>query len=221
MPKPNPVKHLCALLLCLVLAGLLAGCGGGDNAAAQGDAPAPASAEAPPAGSSQMVQDEKKEDLIMVEITMENGGVIKLELDSEAAPITVQNFVDLANDGFYDGLIFHRVVDGFMIQGGDPTGTGSGGPGHQIKGEFAINGWENPISHQRGVISMARSNDPDSAGSQFFITNGDATFLDGQYAAFGTVVEGMDVVDRIAAAEVRGESPKTPEVMATVRIVEG
>lgn len=162
----------------------------------------------------------------MVEITMENGGVIKLELDKEAAPITVDNFVSLVEDEFYDGLTFHRIMDGFMIQGGDPDGTGGGGPGHSIKGEFASNGWDNPISHVRGVISMARTPDPDSAGSQFFITNGNATGLDGEYAAFGRVVEGMDVVDEIAqmpaTTDARGEKsvPLEPIVIKTIRVVD-
>ncbi len=157
----------------------------------------------------------------MVEITMQDGGKILLELDAEAAPQTVENFTQLVEEEFYDGLIFHRVIKDFMIQGGDPTGTGMGGPGHNIKGEFSSNGWNNPISHVKGVISMARSKQPDSAGSQFFITHGDATFLDGDYAAFGRVVEGMDVVDRIAeTATDSGDRPKEDMVMETVRIVE-
>ena len=135
----------------------------------------------------------------MIRITMKDGGVIDLELDKEAAPITVENFEKLVRDHFYDGLIFHRVIPGFMIQGGDPEGTGMGGPGWHIKGEFAANGWDNPIGHERGVISMARAQDPNSAGSQFFIMHADADYLDGQYAAFGRVVSGMDVVDRIAS----------------------
>ncbi len=158
----------------------------------------------------------------MVEIKMQDGGIIKLELDSEAAPISVQNFVDLVEDNFYDGLIFHRVIEGFMIQGGCPDGTGTGGPGHNIKGEFAINGWENPISHERGVISMARQGDPfyDSAGSQFFIMHEDNPGLDGSYAAFGRVVEGMDVVDAIATTPVSGSTPKTQQVIETITIVD-
>lgn len=157
----------------------------------------------------------------MVEITMQDGGVIKLQMDREAAPITVENFEKLVNEGFYDGLTFHRAVDGFMIQGGDPNGTGTGGSKEQIKGEFAQNGWDNPISHARGVISMARSNNPNSASSQFFITNGDATLLDGGYAAFGTVTEGMDVVDAIAKMPTSGESLVTQPVMEKVVIIEG
>lgn len=135
---------------------------------------------------------------INVTIEMELGGEIKLELYPDIAPITVKNFVDLVSKKFYDGLIFHRVISGFMIQGGDPTGTGMGGPGHCIKGEFAINGVPNPLSHTRGVISMARAQDPNSAGSQFFIMHADGKFLDGQYAAFGKVTEGIEIVDRIA-----------------------
>ena len=136
----------------------------------------------------------------MIVIEMENGGKIELELDAKAVPITVENFEKLVREGFYDGLIFHRVISGFMIQGGCPEGTGMGGPGYHIQGEFAANGVENPIKHVRGVISMARAQDPDSAGSQFFIMHADAPYLDGQYAAFGKVVSGMDVVDQIADA---------------------
>ena len=135
---------------------------------------------------------------IMIQIEMENGGIIKLELYPEIAPITVENFVKLVKEGFYDGLIFHRVIKGFMIQGGDPTGTGMGGSGNRIKGEFAANGVQNTLSHTRGVISMARSAHKDSASSQFFICHANAPHLNGQYAAFGKVIEGMDVVDEIA-----------------------
>ena len=132
------------------------------------------------------------------EITVKDMGVIKLELDADAAPITVTNFVNLAKDGFYDGLTFHRVIKGFMVQGGDPEGNGTGGSGKDIIGEFAANGYNNPILHTRGVISMARANDPNSASSQFFIMHADATHLDGMYAAFGKVTKGMDIVDKIA-----------------------
>ena len=134
----------------------------------------------------------------MVVIEVKNMGTIKVELDEQAAPLTVQNFVELVEEGFYNGLTFHRVIAGFMIQGGCPLGNGTGGPGHTIKGEFKANGWENPIKPERGVISMARAFDPDSAGSQFFIMHEDAPHLDGQYAAFGKVIEGMEVVDEIA-----------------------
>ena len=132
------------------------------------------------------------------EITVKDYGTIKLELDEGTAPITVANFIKLAQDGFYDGLTFHRIMDGFMIQGGDPRGNGTGGSDEHIKGEFAQNGVANPIRHVKGVISMARANDPDSASSQFFITVADATFLDGAYAAFGRVTEGMEIAEQIA-----------------------
>lgn len=138
----------------------------------------------------------------MVTIEMENGKKIKLELYPDVAPITVANFEKLVKEGFYDGLIFHRVISGFMIQGGCPEGTGMGGPKERIKGEFLANGVPNNLKHTRGVISMARSGDPNSAGSQFFIMHKDAPHLDGQYAAFGKVIEGMDVVDEIADVDV-------------------
>lgn len=152
-------------------------------------------------------------------ITMENGKNIRVKLDSENAPITVENFVKLANDGFYNGLIFHRVISGFMIQGGCPSGSGTGGPGYQIKGEFKSNGVDNKLRHNRGVISMARSMHPDSAGSQFFIMHAAAPHLDGQYAAFGEVVEGLDVVDEIAAVKTdRGDRPQNEQKMAKITI---
>lgn len=158
---------------------------------------------------------------IMVQIEMENGGIIKLELYPEIAPITCANFVKLAKDGFYDGLIFHRVIKDFMIQGGDPTGTGMGGSDENIKGEFSVNGVENNLSHERGVISMARSRSYDSASSQFFICHADAKYLDGQYAAFGKVIEGMDVVDEIAEVKTDyNDRPMIDMVMKTVTVVE-
>ena len=154
-------------------------------------------------------------------ITMKDGGKIVLELDEKAAPVTVENFRKLVSEKFYDGLIFHRVIKGFMIQGGCPNGTGMGGPGWNIKGEFASNGWPNPISHKRGVISMARAMDPNSAGSQFFIMHKDANYLDGQYAAFGKVVSGMDVVDKIAAVRTdRGDRPYEEQIIESIRETE-
>lgn len=135
----------------------------------------------------------------VVTIEMENGGIMKAELYEDIAPISVENFVSLIQKGFYDGLIFHRVIPGFMIQGGCPDGTGMGGPGHQIKGEFSGNGVPNSLKHERGVLSMARSASPNSAGSQFFIMHKNSPHLDGQYAAFGKVIEGLDVVDQIAS----------------------
>lgn len=135
----------------------------------------------------------------IVTIKMKDGGVIEAELYPEIAPISVQNFIKLAGEGFYNGLIFHRVIPGFMIQGGCPNGNGMGGPGYTIKGEFSANGVPNSLKHTRGVLSMARAMNPNSAGSQFFIMHQDAPHLDGQYAAFGKVIEGMDVVDKIAS----------------------
>ena len=134
------------------------------------------------------------------EIEIQDYGTITVELDGDAAPITVQNFMDLANAGFYDGLTFHRIISGFMMQGGDPNGNGTGGSENTIKGEFSANGVENTLSHTRGAISMARSQNPDSASSQFFICHADSTFLDGQYACFGYVTDGMDVVDAVCEA---------------------
>lgn len=155
-----------------------------------------------------------------VEITMENDAKITLVLDPQAAPKTVENFLKLVEDGFYDGLGFHRIIPGFMIQGGCPLGTGTGGPGWSIVGEFEANGHPNPIKHQRGVISMARSADPNSAGSQFFIMHQDAPHLDGSYAAFGRVSEGMETVDAIAAAPTDWQDrPRQPQIMKTVKVV--
>ena len=152
-------------------------------------------------------------------ITMENGGVIEGELYPEIAPQSVRNFIDLANHNYYDGLIFHRVIPGFMIQGGCPEGTGMGGPGYCIKGEFFFNGVKNDLKHKRGVLSMARSQSPNSAGSQFFIMHQDARHLDGQYAAFGKVVSGMDAVDEIASIPTDGmDRPKIAIRMKRVYI---
>ena len=152
-----------------------------------------------------------------VTITMENGGTIKLELYPDVAPISVANFVSLAESGFYNGLIFHRVIPGFMIQGGDPVGNGTGGPGYAIRGEFANNGVENSLSHTRGVLSMARSSAMDSAGSQFFIMHADGDFLDGDYAAFGLVLGGIDAVDLIASVPTNSsDKPMTDQVMREV-----
>lgn len=155
----------------------------------------------------------------MVVIEMENGKKIKIELYPYIAPISCENFEKLVKSGFYDGLTFHRVIPGFMIQGGCPKGNGTGGPGWTIKGEFSGNGVKNDLKHTRGVLSMARSMMPDSAGSQFFIMHEDAPHLDGQYAAFGKVIEGMDVVDEIAeVATDYNDKPTTPQVMKKVTI---
>ena len=173
------MKKIIVFLLCAVLAGAALGCGSKDKSEAS-------------AGDADLLSG-----LHYAEIEVEDYGTISLELDADTAPITVTNFVNLAKDGFYDGLTFHRIIDGFMIQGGDPLGNGTGGSDETIKGEFSDNGVENDISHVRGTISMARSSEPDSASSQFFIVHQDSTYLDGQYAAFGHVTDGMDVVDAI------------------------
>ena len=177
------MKRSLCLLLALALALGLCACAG-TRAGAAAPAAAETAQEAP--------------ELRRAEITIRDYGTVKLELDASAAPLTVANFCKLAQAGFYDGLTFHRIMDGFMIQGGDPTGTGTGGAEEKIPGEFSKNGVDNPISHVKGVISMARANDPNSASSQFFITVADATFLDGSYAAFGHVTEGIEIVEQIA-----------------------
>ena len=156
----------------------------------------------------------------MIQIEMENGGVMKAELYPEIAPKTVENFLSLVKKGFYDGVIFHRVIPGFMIQGGDPTGTGMGGPGHTIPGEFSSNGFKNELKHTRGVMSMARTMDPDSAGSQFFIMTDPAPHLDGQYAAFGCVIEGLETVDAIASVPTDyRDKPKVDQRMKKVSVI--
>ena len=205
------MKKLTVLFLTLALCGtMLAGCGSSksDNAAetdttetaetAGTDTSADnASAEEEGSDESASAEEELLTGLHHITIDVQDYGTITLELDADEAPISVTNFVNLAEEGFYDGLTFHRIISGFMIQGGDPKGNGTGGSDATIKGEFSENGVENNISHVRGTISMARANDPDSASSQFFIVHEDSTFLDGQYAAFGHVTDGMDVVDAI------------------------
>lgn len=200
-----------AVLLCFAL--LLTACGaGGKNKAEDGKETAAEENGSEKEGTSQENNETETDEtsgaaaaqkdtdaMPHAVITVEKYGAITVALDAEAAPATVENFIKLSKEGFYDGLTFHRIMDGFMIQGGDPNGNGTGGSDENIKGEFASNGFENPISHVKGVISMARAADPDSASSQFFITVADSTFLDGEYAAFGYVTEGMDVADKIAA----------------------
>lgn len=193
------MKKLIALFLTLALCGtMLAGCGSSKSDSTSNTADTTETADADTSEDS--ASDEEEElltGLHHVSIDVQDYGTITLELDADTAPISVTNFVNLAKDGFYDGLTFHRIISGFMIQGGDPKGNGTGGSDTTIKGEFSENGVENNISHVRGTISMARANDPDSASSQFFIVHEDSTFLDGQYAAFGHVTDGMDVVDAI------------------------
>jgi peptidyl-prolyl cis-trans isomerase B (cyclophilin B) len=200
------------LLLAFFVVFELASCGGGETGGRE-------------EAAEEEVADQSKGDTAVTkpiaEITMEDGGVIRLELDPEAAPVTVANFEKLAEEGFYDGLTFHRIIPGFMIQGGDPEGTGMGGSDENIKGEFASNGWENSIVHDKGVISMARSGDPNSASSQFFIMHEAAAHLDGDYAAFGHVISGQDVVDRIAETPTgANDKPLAPVVIKSIRIVE-
>ena len=157
----------------------------------------------------------------VVTITMENGDVMKAELYPEIAPNTVNNFISLVKKGFYDGIMFHRVINGFMIQGGCPQGTGTGGPGYSIKGEFQINGVNNTLSHKRGVISMARAMNPNSAGSQFFICDANDEFLDGQYAAFGHVTKGLEVLDKIASVRTdRNDAPLTKVIINSIKAVD-
>lgn len=182
------IKKFLAVALALVLVFSLAACDSGESEKGSETNTAE--------GTSGGEQEGEKHPVVT--ITMEDGGVMKLELYPETAPITVENFINLAKEGFYDGLTFHRIISGFMIQGGDPLGTGMGGSEKNIKGEFASNGVKNDLSHKRGVISMARSMDKNSASSQFFICHADATSLDGDYAAFGMMTEGFDVLDRLA-----------------------
>ncbi len=157
-----------------------------------------------------------------IKIEMQDGGVMIAELYEDVAPLTVDNFLSLANKGFYDNLTFHRVIPGFMIQGGCPKGNGTGGPGYHIKGEFSANGVKNDLKHTRGVLSMARAAQPDSAGSQFFIMHADAPHLDGQYAAFGKVIEGLEVVDRIASVRTDyADKPLTPVIISSIREITG
>ena len=192
------MKRFCSIMTALTLtAAVLAGCGEGASSAAP--ASASRSVSTAVSGTPAPAEEELLSGLHHAEIKVKDYGTIAVELDADTAPITVTNFVNLAKDGFYDGLTFHRIISGFMIQGGDPNGNGTGGSGTNIKGEFSSNGVENNISHERGVLSMARSSAKDSASSQFFIMHETSTHLDGEYAAFGHVTEGMDVVDAICA----------------------
>jgi len=211
-------KHYALLIGCLAalfgMMMLISGCGdSGESGDGAGTDSGEAAASAEGIGVHHAV------------ISVKDYGDITVELDGDTAPITVQNFMDLANDGFYDGLTFHRIMEGFMIQGGDPNGDGTGGSDQKIKGEFASNGVENDITHKKGVISMARSQDPDSASSQFFIVQADSEFLDGDYAGFGHVTEGMDIVDKIAAdAQPLDDNgtiaPDAQPVIKTVKVVD-
>ena len=197
------MKKITVWLLTLAFAAtMLAGCGSKTDTTETTEATS--AADETSDGAADTADTSENEELLTglhhVTIDVQDYGTISLELDADTAPISVTNFINLANEGFYDGLTFHRIISGFMIQGGDPNGNGTGGSEKTIKGEFSANGVENDISHVRGVISMARANDPDSGSSQFFIVHEDSTFLDGQYAAFGHVTDGMDVVDVICEA---------------------
>lgn len=192
------MKRLLCIALCLILLGTM-GCTSGEK--------------------NKTEEETMHSEYPIATITMKDGGVIKLELYPKIAPESVKNFISLANSKFYDGLIFHRVISGFMIQGGCPKGNGTGGPGYNIKGEFSANGVDNSLSYERGVISMARAMAYDSAGSQFFICHADSQFLDGQYAAFGKVIEGMDVVDAIASVKTNSQDkPLQDQVIDSIRV---
>lgn len=192
------MKRLLCIALCVILLGTM-GCTSGEK--------------------NKTEEETMHSEYPIATITMKDGGVIKLELYPKIAPESVKNFISLANSKFYDGLIFHRVISGFMIQGGCPKGNGTGGPGYNIKGEFSANGVDNSLSHERGVISMARAMAYDSAGSQFFICHADSQFLDGQYAAFGKVIEGMDVVDAIASVKTNSQDkPLQDQVIDSIRV---
>lgn len=205
-------KRILSIVLSLLLLFSLVACG---DSATSSDSTNEDSSSAGSADNTYTYDGENP----IVTIEMENGGIIKLELYPEIAPITVANFVSLAESGFYDGLIFHRVISGFMIQGGDPLGTGMGGSDEKIVGEFSANGYENDLSHTRGVISMARSSAYDSASSQFFIMHADYPYLDGSYAAFGMVIEGMDIVDEIAAVDVNSsDKPFEDQVIKSITV---
>jgi len=214
-----------ALAAAFAFAFVLAGCGsGGSNTVTHGTPPESelnievGTENEENEGEAEEMEPDNAKDNPMIEITMESGGKIVVELDPEAAPISTANYLKLVEKSFYDGLTFHRIIPGFMIQGGDPLGTGTGGSDETIKGEFSANGWDNPISHKRGVISMARSQNPDSASCQFFITNADSVFLDGDYAAFGRVISGMEVVDEISAVPTgANDAPDSPVVIDTIR----
>ena len=200
------MKKITVWLLTLAFAAtMLAGCGSKtDTTDTTETTEATSAADETSDGAADTADTSENEELLTglhhVTIDVQDYGTISLELDADTAPISVTNFINLANEGFYDGLTFHRIISGFMIQGGDPNGNGTGGSEKTIKGEFSANGVENDISHVRGVISMARANDPDSGSSQFFIVHEDSTLLDGQYAAFGHVTDGLDVVDAICEA---------------------
>ncbi|RED64593.1 peptidylprolyl isomerase [Cohnella lupini] len=213
-------KRLAASLLTIIaLLLIVTGCGGKNNSNNSSDATATGNGAASTQEASPMNGVDTSGDNPIVTIEMDSGKIIKVELYPKVAPNSVNNFISLVKKGFYDGTIFHRIIPGFMIQGGDPDGTGMGGPGYSIAGEFSQNGFENNLKHTAGVLSMARSQSPDSAGSQFFLMVADAPHLDGAYAAFGKVTEGMDVVNEIVQLpKGANDRPKTPPVMKKVTV---
>lgn len=220
-------KKILSVILCTVMAAtMLMGCGNSEEMETTATTATTGTEEnAESTGDETEGETETLTGKVNVQIDVKDYGTIKVELDADAAPITVTNFVKLTKQGFYDGLTFHRIISGFMIQGGDPLGNGTGGSDENIKGEFSSNGVENSISHVRGTVSMARSMDKDSASSQFFIVHEDSTFLDGEYAAFGTVTEGMEVVDAICeAVQVEDDNgtvlPENQPVITSVTMIE-
>lgn len=222
-------KFLKVMVMMLVFGMLLCGCGENKTKTTSGQLTSAdkenVQQEADKEATGQETEGEYLSGKYTVEIVMKDLGTIRVELDADAAPITVTNFVKLVNEDFYDGLTLHRIMDGFMMQGGDPTGTGMGGSDETIKGEFAINGVENNLSHTRGAISMARSSKPNSASSQFFIVHEDSTFLDGQYACFGYVTEGIEIVDQICENAIVEDNngtvlPENQPVIESISVVE-
>ena len=222
MKKKSIIKYLKLIVLMVAVSSLfLVSCGKSNNTTGENNGET----------NNEIVSDEEvkpdeevKDDVLInkelpiVTVVVKDMGTIKAELYPEIAPNTVNNFISLVNEGFYDGLTFHRVIKGFMIQGGDPEGNGTGGPGYAIKGEFSKNGFKNDLKHTEGVLSMARATDPDSAGSQFFIMTGAAPNLDGDYAAFGKVVEGMDVVHKVENVQVSGDKPKKTITIESIKV---
>ncbi|EKQ57710.1 MULTISPECIES: peptidylprolyl isomerase [unclassified Clostridium] len=209
-------KKYLSLILITILMSILAltGCGNTNSSTSKSDSGTAKTSESNDTSSSQ-----ENKNLPIATITVEGYGDIKAELYPEIAPNTVNNFIYLANKNFYDNLKFHRVIKGFMIQGGDPKGNGTGGPGYSIEGEFTSNGFANSLKHTKGVLSMARTQDPNSAGSQFFIMSGDAPNLDGEYAAFGKVISGLEIVDKIQNVETNSaDAPKTDVVIKSIRV---
>ena len=218
-------RSAAAIIALIMIVSVISGCGSEKTDTTVTNAPGHVSSDSEDNNSNETDKIKESEDTALsdsnpiVTIEMEDGGIITIELYPDVAPNTVNNFISLINKGYYDGVIFHRVIPGFMIQGGDPDGNGMGGPGYAIKGEFSANGFKNTLAHTRGVISMARTKIPDSAGSQFFIMVDTASYLDGQYAAFGKVLSGMEVVDKIVSAKTNAaDKPLTDQRMKKVTV---